>query len=58
MIFQFCYFQVYDFYKDEEGLQPFTMEHLKGAFFVYFGLNGIAILVVICEKMMKTSVLT
>jgi hypothetical protein len=29
------------------------MEHLKGAFFVYFGLNGIAILLAIWEKFMK-----
>jgi hypothetical protein len=45
--------QVYSFYNDEKGLQPFSMEHLKGAFFAYFGLNGIATLVAICEKFMK-----
>jgi hypothetical protein len=47
----FC--QVYNYYNDKMGLQPFSMEHLKGAFFAYFGLNGIAILVAICEKLMK-----
>jgi hypothetical protein len=31
------------------------MEHLKGAFFVYFGLNVIAILLAIWELFFKTT---
>jgi hypothetical protein len=44
-------YQPYDYYKDKkEGLQPFTMEHLIGAFYIYFILNGVAFLIVIIEN--------
>jgi hypothetical protein len=47
-------YKPYDFFKDEkQGLERFNIEHLKGIFYFYFILNGIAFIIAIIERLIQ-----